>query len=100
MALVYWLSADILSEDIILKWYKDAHVAKGKSIFLVQMKSFVEWLKQAEEEGKSRYTKRRAQLLFLLTGVTARSFIMPPPPPQRGGGGKGIMRVSQFLYNF
>lgn len=44
--------AEVLSEEPILKWYKDAHVAKGKSVFLEQMKKFVEWLKNAEE-GKS-----------------------------------------------
>lgn len=43
------VAADVLSEEAILKWYTDAHVAKGKSIFLEQMKKFVEWLKNAEE---------------------------------------------------
>ncbi len=42
-------SADVLSEEAILKWYKDAHAAKGKSVFLEQMKKFVEWLQNAEE---------------------------------------------------
>ena len=41
--------ADVLSEEIILKWYKDAHAPKGKSVFLEQMKKFVEWLENAEE---------------------------------------------------
>uniref|UniRef100_A0AAQ4Q5H0 W2 domain-containing protein n=1 Tax=Gasterosteus aculeatus aculeatus TaxID=481459 RepID=A0AAQ4Q5H0_GASAC len=45
--------ADVLSEEAILKWYNDAHVAKGKSVFLEQMKKFVEWLKNAEEESES-----------------------------------------------
>uniref|UniRef100_A0A8C8UKV7 W2 domain-containing protein n=1 Tax=Peromyscus maniculatus bairdii TaxID=230844 RepID=A0A8C8UKV7_PERMB len=40
-------------EEPILKWYKDAHVAKGKSVFLGQMKKFAEWLKNAEEESES-----------------------------------------------
>ncbi|XP_024590354.1 basic leucine zipper and W2 domain-containing protein 1-like isoform X1 [Neophocaena asiaeorientalis asiaeorientalis] len=43
--------AEVLSEESILKWYKDTHVAKGKSVFLEQMKNFVEWLKNAEEES-------------------------------------------------
>lgn len=43
------LTAEVLSEEPILKWYKDAHLAKGKSVFLEQMKKFVEWLKNAEE---------------------------------------------------
>lgn len=42
-------SADVLSEEAILKWYKDAHAAKGKSVFLEQMKKFIEWLQNAEE---------------------------------------------------
>lgn len=41
--------ADVLSEEAILKWYNEAHLAKGKSFFLEQMKKFVEWLKNAEE---------------------------------------------------
>ncbi|KAK5861372.1 hypothetical protein PBY51_022775 [Eleginops maclovinus] len=45
--------ADVLSEEAILKWYNDAHTAKGKSVFLEQMKKFVEWLKNAEEESES-----------------------------------------------
>ena len=40
---------DVLSEVVILKWNKDAHSSKGKSVFLEQMKKFVEWLEQAEE---------------------------------------------------
>ncbi|PWA13826.1 hypothetical protein CCH79_00016925 [Gambusia affinis] len=45
--------ADVLSEEAIMKWYSEAHVAKGKSVFLEQMKKFVEWLKNAEEESES-----------------------------------------------
>uniref|UniRef100_A0A8C1K9G8 Basic leucine zipper and W2 domains 1a n=1 Tax=Cyprinus carpio TaxID=7962 RepID=A0A8C1K9G8_CYPCA len=45
--------ADVLSEEVILKWYTEGHVAKGKSVFLEQMKKFVEWLKNAEEESES-----------------------------------------------
>ena len=41
----------MVSEDIILKWFKDGHSAKGKSVFLEQMKKFVEWLQSAEEES-------------------------------------------------
>ncbi|XP_005999143.1 eIF5-mimic protein 2-A isoform X1 [Latimeria chalumnae] len=50
---VLFYKADVLSEEAILKWYRDAHVAKGKSVFLEQMKKFVEWLKNAEEESES-----------------------------------------------
>ncbi|CAG5135748.1 unnamed protein product [Candidula unifasciata] len=41
----------VISEDVILRWYKDGHSAKGKSVFLEQMKKFVEWLQSAEEES-------------------------------------------------
>jgi len=44
---------DVLSEEIILKWYKDAHSPKGRSVFLDQMKKFIEWLENAEEESES-----------------------------------------------
>ncbi|XP_051948393.1 eIF5-mimic protein 1 isoform X3 [Xyrauchen texanus] len=50
---VLFYKADVLSEEAILKWYKDAHAAKGKSVFLEQMKQFVEWLQNAEEESES-----------------------------------------------
>lgn len=44
-----YFKANVLSEEAILKWYNEAHVAKGKSIFVEQMRKFVEWLKNAEE---------------------------------------------------
>ncbi|XP_076046724.1 basic leucine zipper and W2 domain-containing protein kra isoform X2 [Oratosquilla oratoria] len=44
--------SDVLSEEVILKWYKASHSAKGKSVFLDQMKKFVEWLQNAEEESE------------------------------------------------
>lgn len=47
--------ADVLSEEAILKWYTEGHLAKGKSVFLEQMKKFVEWLKNAEE-GKAVFS--------------------------------------------
>lgn len=43
---------DVLSEDSILKWHKEAYTSKGKSVFLEQMKPFVEWLQNAEEESE------------------------------------------------
>lgn len=46
--------ADVLSEEAILRWYKDTHTTKGKGVFVEQMKKFVEWLQNAEE-GKFRY---------------------------------------------
>lgn len=44
---------DVLSEDVIIKWYKEAHSPKGKSFFVSQMTEFVEWLENAEEESES-----------------------------------------------
>lgn len=55
--LFFFLSADVLSEEAILKWYTEAHVAKGKSVFLEQMKKFVEWLKNAEEGNLKKKKK-------------------------------------------
>lgn len=34
-----------------MKWYTDAHLPKGKSTFLEQMKEMVDWFKTAEEES-------------------------------------------------
>lgn len=48
--------ANVVSEESILKWYKDGHSQKGKMHFLEQMKKFIEWLQNAEEGTKS--TKR------------------------------------------
>lgn len=50
--LIYIL-ADVISEEVILKWYKEGHSVKGKMLFLDQMKKFVEWLQNAEEESES-----------------------------------------------
>lgn len=49
--IVLFYKADVLGEDAIMKWYEDAHSAKGRSVFLEQLKSFVQWLKNAEEES-------------------------------------------------
>lgn len=43
----------MLTEEVILKWYKEGH-SKGKTTFLEQMKKFIEWLQNAEE-GKYFY---------------------------------------------
>ena len=42
---------DVVTEQAILKWFDDAHLPKGKSNFLEQMKEMVDWLKTAEEES-------------------------------------------------
>ncbi|XP_016895674.2 basic leucine zipper and W2 domain-containing protein 1-A-like [Cynoglossus semilaevis] len=51
---------DVLSEEPILKWYNEAHLTKGKSVFLEQMKKFVEWLKNAEEASESEEEEEEA----------------------------------------
>ncbi|CAL1584137.1 unnamed protein product [Knipowitschia caucasica] len=51
--LVLFYKADVLSEEAILKWHREAHSPKGKSVFLEQMRPFVEWLLNAEEESGS-----------------------------------------------
>lgn len=58
-----FFKADVLSEEAILKWYNEAHLAKGKSVFLEQMKKFVEWLKNAEE-GKHLTVSSCVSFLF------------------------------------
>lgn len=39
----------MISEEVVMKWFKDGHSVKGKMMFLEQMKKFVEWLQSAEE---------------------------------------------------
>lgn len=43
--------AEVLGEDAVLVWYERAHSAKGKMVFLEQMKQMVDWLRCAEEES-------------------------------------------------
>ncbi len=50
------LTDDVVTEQAILKWYNDAHVAKGKRVFLSQMKRMVDWLMTAEEESDTEET--------------------------------------------
>lgn len=42
---------DVLSEEVILKWYKDSHSSRGWSVFMDQIKKFIDWLQAAEEES-------------------------------------------------
>ena len=51
--IVLLYKADVLTEDIIIEWYKRGHVSKGKSVFLEQTKPFIEWLTNAEEESEN-----------------------------------------------
>lgn len=50
--IVLLYKADVLTEDIIIEWYKRGHSNKGKSVFLEQTKPFIEWLTSAEEESE------------------------------------------------
>lgn len=50
--IVLFYKTEVLSEETITKWYSTSHSAKGKSMFLDQMKSFIEWLNSAEEESE------------------------------------------------
>ncbi|KAL5274528.1 BZW2 family protein [Megaselia abdita] len=51
--ILLFYKTEILSEETILRWYKDGHSPKGKMHFLEQMKNMVEWLQNAEEESES-----------------------------------------------
>jgi hypothetical protein len=51
--IVLFYRTEVVSEDSIFKWYKEAHNSKGKMHFLDQMKKFVDWLQSAEEESES-----------------------------------------------
>ncbi|KAK9875509.1 hypothetical protein WA026_007903 [Henosepilachna vigintioctopunctata] len=44
---------DVLPEQAIIKWYKQDYNVKGKMMFVDQMRQFVEWLQNAEEETDS-----------------------------------------------
>ncbi|XP_037069062.1 protein krasavietz-like [Pollicipes pollicipes] len=50
--IILFYKADVLHEEVILRWYQDTQEgkAKGKTVFLEQMKGFIDWLKNAEEE--------------------------------------------------
>ncbi|XP_071943353.1 eIF5-mimic protein 2-A-like [Antedon mediterranea] len=48
--LMIFYQLDVLSEQVIVKWYDELHLPKGKSIFIKQTTKMVEWLKNAEEE--------------------------------------------------
>ncbi|XP_002156389.2 eIF5-mimic protein 2 [Hydra vulgaris] len=49
--IMLFYKTDVIGEDAIIRWYKDGHSAKGKSVFLSQMEKMVEWLQSAEEES-------------------------------------------------
>lgn len=51
--IMLFYKTDIISEQVILKWYKQDYNVKGKMMFVDQMKVFVDWLQNAEEESDS-----------------------------------------------
>jgi hypothetical protein len=51
--IMLFYKTDVISEQVILKWYKQDYSVKGKMMFVDQMKQFVEWLQNAEEESDS-----------------------------------------------
>lgn len=51
--MLYFFAADVISEQVILKWYKQDYNVKGKVMFVEQMKKFLDWLQNAEEESDS-----------------------------------------------
>jgi hypothetical protein len=51
-----FVTVDVLSEDVILNWYKQGHSAKVKILFLDQMKKIIERLQNAQDgEHDSQY---------------------------------------------
>lgn len=51
--IMLFYKTDVISEQVILKWYKQDFNVKGKMMFVDQMKKFIEWLQNAEEESDS-----------------------------------------------
>lgn len=51
--IMLFYKTDILSEQVIMKWYKQDYNVKGKMMFVDQMKVFIDWLQNAEEETDS-----------------------------------------------
>jgi len=51
--IVLFYKMEIISEEPVLRWYREAHSPKGKMHFLEKMRPFIEWLQNAEEESGS-----------------------------------------------
>jgi len=51
--MLLFYKTEVLSEEVILKWYKDGHIPKGWTVFMEQMRKFIDWLEQAESEESS-----------------------------------------------
>ena len=46
--MLLFYKTEVLSEEVILKWHREGHIAQGWATFGGQMKKFIEWLEQAE----------------------------------------------------
>lgn len=64
--ILHFFTADVLSEDTVIKWYKEAHSVKGKSVFLEQMSKFIEWLQNAEEGNEDLICLVKPALTFTI----------------------------------
>lgn len=51
--IVMFYQAEVISEPVIFKWCREDYNVKGKMMFVDQMKDFLEWLQNAEEETDS-----------------------------------------------
>ncbi|KAJ8936668.1 hypothetical protein NQ314_012208 [Rhamnusium bicolor] len=51
--IMLFYKTDVISEQSILKWFKQDYNVKGKMMFVEQMKEFIDWLQNAEEESDS-----------------------------------------------
>ncbi|CAB0003646.1 unnamed protein product [Nesidiocoris tenuis] len=86
---------EVLSEEVILKWYRDGHSVKGKMMFLEQMKKFIEWLQNAEEADFGiwrRITVERSEstrMFWQQSGGAA---------PATGYGQPSLFLASNLLY--
>jgi eIF4-gamma/eIF5/eIF2-epsilon len=43
-------NSDIVGEDTINYWYKKGSVQRGRNVFLNDIKPFIQWLEEAEED--------------------------------------------------
>lgn len=71
---------NVVSEEAVLKWYTEAHLAKGKSVFLEQMKKFVEWLKNAEE---GEYQSQLNMMVSLFSHIKEITLLFQNPNLRR-----------------
>lgn len=55
---------EIISEEPVLRWYREAHSPKGKMHFLEKMRPFIEWLQNAEEGKRNTIRLRLNDVAF------------------------------------